>query len=116
MYREIKHYFGKPENNINSYVDELLNFSKFYSMFNDASESSTKVWLVDNEIYFHEIQYNVQEITRVIQALKLFRASTCSSDNALLYNTISSTDPSRDSQGYPYLLPITRGRLNGDKL
>ena len=44
-------------------------------MFNDASESSTKEWLVDNKIYFHEIQYNVQEITRVIQALKLFRVT-----------------------------------------
>ena len=75
LYREIKHYVGKPENNINSYVDELLNFSKFYSMFNDACESSTKEWLVDNKIYFHEIQYNVQEITRVIQALKLFRVT-----------------------------------------
>tara|TARA_B100001758_G_C18389038_1_gene601774 strand:+ start:95 stop:1888 length:1794 start_codon:yes stop_codon:yes gene_type:complete len=75
LYREIKHYVGKPENSINTYVDELLSFSKFYSMFNAASEASTKEWLSDNKINFHQLQYNVQEITRVIQALKLFRVT-----------------------------------------
>jgi len=75
LYKRIKHFIAKPENSINDYVTELLKFSKFYSMFYNASESSTKEWLNEQKIELSSIQYNVQEITRVIQALKLFRVT-----------------------------------------
>lgn len=76
LYRQIKNYVSQQKKDINVYVEELLSFSKFYSTIQEASEKPTKEWLDDfglNSI--SAIEYNVQEITRVFQALKLFRVT-----------------------------------------
>ena len=76
LYRQIKNYVSQKQNDINVYVEELLQFSKFYSTFQEASDKHTKEWL--NEFGLNSIsayEYNVQEITRVFQALRLFRVT-----------------------------------------
>ena len=76
LYRQIKNYVSQKQNDINVYVEELLQFSKFYSTFQEASDKHTKEWL--NEFGLNIIsayEYNVQEITRVFQALRLFRVT-----------------------------------------